>query len=364
MAIKQFLLALLPLVCGQQNFFDSVLNYTHHHPNSPKCAFFDMDGTITTGALISPVFAYQVRKSKFAFTSNSVDEVFGFMTASDECRPKGQLPMKFGNQEIVVDFETVVLEIKNIFDAPEQSENNARHLGGLIAVWDKFALSYMQHQDRKSKCDYLSTTIRYRLLKGFNEQEQKDIMKAVLNDRTPRDHDTYNYHGLDVTIRSNNPKLYEEQREVITRLAFYDVKIHVISTSAKEYLDAVIEHFELTNIPDIRAHGSKPLPRGGETVEAAVLAGRGHYNNGSGKVSTLEEVIEETNCLPVLACGDTLGDYEMVENVIHRNGYGLFLSPRLTRENRRVVEKFQTLQAFAPRFCIQTVDPRNAIWID
>nr|CCA28120.1 AlNc14C1222G12839 [Albugo laibachii Nc14] len=372
MAIKNFLLALLPLACGESvfdktmrnsganTFFERFFQNIEPAPNGKcNCAFFDMDGTIISAALISPVFAYQVRKSKFAFTSNSVDEVFGFMTASDQCRPKGQLPMKFGNQEIVVVFETVVFEIKNIFDAREQSENNARYLGGLIAVWDKFAFSYMQHQDRKSKCDYLSTTIRYRLLHGINTKDREKLMLAVLKEEPKRGmYDDYMYDDVVVSIRTNIPALYEEQKVLINELTARKVKSFVISTTPKEYLDTLITYFNI-GINSAHANGSYPILKHHKTMEAAVLAGSGHSNHESGKVDTMKWIAKEYGCIFLYASGDSMGDYEMVHEVLEHKGYALIQQGLPLDKNLLDLAKEKSYEG---RVRIQNVNLEEAKW--
>nr|CCA14745.1 AlNc14C5G800 [Albugo laibachii Nc14] len=328
-----------------------------------------MDGTIVTTAFVAPFFAYQIRTFRFAFSSQHVDEVFGFTTTKHkDCISEHATLTKCKDGNVNVKFENLVAEIKKMFAEYERDDDQKlewdhrkappqefiNRLGALIVSWDKILFDYMDATTRRVKCDYVLTTLRYRLLYQMSLEKREKFMTELLqqNPRTPG-YDEYEYQNkCRVRIRTNTPLLYEEQRALIQKSKEFKVTPFVISATANPYLYALNNHFKL-KIEWKHMNGSYPIglrhfmnskaldddilagnghANSGveelqtmnlEALDKDVLAGNGHASSSLGKLETMNDIIQRECCQAVFVARNSMSDLYMLAGVLEMRGFAL-----------------------------------------
>nr|CCA27587.1 AlNc14C578G12202 [Albugo laibachii Nc14] len=272
MTIKYLLLAISPLLCGgtdtTANFLKSIGDeeskdfYTNVFDEIRKCGVFDMDGTIINNALLSPVLAYQVRKMNFAFSWEHVDLVFGFKSVSEDDRNACIAQEYTLTDSVKVKFEDLVKGIKDIlfkYDAAHGRDSLDQKviekLGALIAVWS--CVTYSKMKDNNN-CNYLASTLKYRLLYKMSLEERKNLIKYVLaHEPKAAGSDKYDDKGIKFRLRNHSPSAYPQQLAFIKKLKHVQVTPIVISASPKLYLEALNEVLGI-GIDSKNLHGSYP----------------------------------------------------------------------------------------------------------
>lgn len=389
MAIKHLICALLPFVCngkpkerlfmdkikdtGSKTFFKQVFDKIRQsnpqgEEEKPLVAIFDMDGTLGSASLLSPVLAYQIRNLMFAFDSDDVDDVFGFALANQDCVPT---LINFGMKKSIL-FKDVVSKIRTTLEKYPLGLNSPtpvldsdkEEFGAYVSFWQRVAYDHMK--DRKH-CEYLATTIKHRVLYKMDLTARKTILEFVLNtDLKGKDYDSYQNDFLGTErIRVIRPAVYEEQKALIKALIEQNVTPYVISTTSKFYLKALIHAFQL-EIEQDNVFGSATVAEenGVEdlvVVDEDVLRGNGHAANGPGKVDIIQARMKGK--IPVFVAGDSMGDFEMLTHVLNEGGFALVQQGKPV-DNRliKLVENTNK-DKMVKRAHIQNVDLEVVKWI-
>lgn len=358
---------------GSKTFFKQVFDKIRQKSNpqgeeeKPLVAIFDMDGTLGSASLLSPVLAYQIRNLMFAFDSEDVDDVFGFALANQDCVPT---LINFGMKKSIL-FKDVVSKIRTTLEkyplglkSPTPVlDSDKEEFGAYVSFWQRVAYDHMKH---RKHCEYLATTIKHRVLYKMDLTARKTILEFVLNtDLKGKDYDSYQNDFLGTErIRVIRPAVYEEQKALIKALIEQNVTPYVISTTPKYYLKFLINNFELDiNLEHVFGSATLAESDGKDltAVDRDVLRGFGHAANGRGKVEIIQARMEGKK--PVFVAGDSMGDFEMLTHVLDEGGFALIQQGKPVDDRLIKLVENTNKDKEIKRAHIQNVDLKVVKWI-
>nr|CCA14632.1 AlNc14C5G693 [Albugo laibachii Nc14] len=340
MGFKHVFFASFPLVCsgyevnaflhsiegtGSEKFFTRFFEDVITRKNKEKmCAFIDMDFTLTHNCFEVAVTAAQINQGIYRFKNEDIPNVFGLAGANKAC----QNPVYKDNQvDPGFPIQEVVKKITEVFDDKLKVQND--ELRPLVAMWN-YAL--YSSTSKIPECQYVRTTLSRRLLHKMPEDEIKGLIKTPLStDEKGSDIDVYTYHALNNRVYypdfAKRASVYPEMRHLIATLEHEKVTPYLVSASDINFVEAMAKHLELyghnfgghvdgsSKVPDEelhRAYGSRPT----NDVDDNMLNGEGFVNDKGGKIKTIDHIILKAKCTFMIALGDSMGDYDMVKQVL------------------------------------------------
>ncbi|KAL0589629.1 hypothetical protein ABG067_002178 [Albugo candida] len=165
---------------GSEGFFKDVFSYINSLRTGPEkdkgpCAALDFDGNVLSNALLYTVYKYQVKNHRFAFTTeDDIDRVFGFSLADQSCVPT-VYDFKVAKGMVTVKFTAILEKIKTLFNSIKSKKDGA-DLAGAIFAWGYMSYKHMGKKELATDCNYLKTTVEYRLLYGMTTNQKRKLM--------------------------------------------------------------------------------------------------------------------------------------------------------------------------------------------
>lgn len=351
MANKHLLFTLLPLaLCdlstklfreeivntGAEPFFDSFFKTLRASDGNIKCAFFDLENTIINGSIAKAIFAYQLREIEFAFKKEDVRPIFGFedaFTSSIDTPYHSCVPDSFIFSNTVVNLDSIVNDIEYLYD-DRRKPTDKKKIQALIAVWYRLVNARFPAIER---CEFLGTSVCYRLLHGMDKIERQTLMKKALAASVGGAIDVYEHihvNGPQQTTLKVHLKVelspYPEALYLMRALKNINVHPFLISRLHSDYVHSATEAFEL-GIPLSDCDGSYYSIKDELPQEK-----RFFFNEGQGKVATIKKLMKTRRCVPVLGLGGSSGSVEMLQYILKYEGYAMMMyinhvDPRLLK---------------------------------
>lgn len=311
------------------------------------CLFFDFDKTIIKKNLPDIVRDKQIKEGLFGFGLNDVKDVFGFQSVPTS------LNCILENEH----FSKKVQEIYDFFvthhsklNSPhaELSHEEQEELKGLIKAWDTLVFQVINYkgEENNKRCSYLLLTKDYRLLYGLSETIRNKLIADAFSLGEP---EPVSKEGL----RERQRKFaYPKMLEFINVLRKKHAKTFIITATHYSYLDPALEALgikqEFTGV-----YGTSPT----DDEFTNVLQGYGRSMSAMGKADQVKIIEGAYECTALFAVGDSIYDYQMLDIVLKKGGYGLVIST--DGGDNRKLENIRTL--YPNNVAIQLVNDKD--WI-
>ncbi|KAL0589620.1 hypothetical protein ABG067_002169 [Albugo candida] len=328
---------------GSVNFFDKVFNTIPNiYDGMQWIATFDLDGTLIDASIIDALLAYQLKINKYAFNKDDFGAVFGYEGVKDkECKPPKEVSVKREDgSSMRIDFEKIVANINKYFvPGGDYKEDIVQEL---FARWSY--ASYLHMKDKKN-CNYLMTTIQYRLMYKMEMKVRKDLVKHMFASKkkaSPEKDTIYTIgesNPQQFNFRTRMSKAFSEQVALIKALRAHNVEVHLNTASHCLYAHGANEELEI-GIDPKNVHCSSPVGekiawndptiKEGEAGDEGMIQGTGRPNLSRNKAETINQLGK--NKKQLIAGGDDwFGDSDMLLGTLKQGGFAVVFWPEIKK---------------------------------